>query len=88
MQVTIPEARNRLPQLIKLVQPGAEVVLAEGGEPVARLVPAVGALATTVDIGRASAILYCLTRHPLPADVRRSPEEMAAAIQAERNSWD
>jgi prevent-host-death family protein len=31
MQVTIPEARNQLSQLIRSVRAGAEVVIAEGG---------------------------------------------------------
>jgi prevent-host-death family protein len=88
MQVTIPEARNRLPQLIKSVRAGAEVVIAEGGEPVARLVPVARAPATTTDTGRASAILEWLTHHPLPTGVQRSPDVIDAAIQAERNSWD
>jgi prevent-host-death family protein len=88
MQVTIPEARSRLTQLIKSVQAGAEVVIAEGGEPIARLVPVGDAPATTIDIGRGSAILDWLTRHPLPPNTQRSAEEIDAAIQAERASWD
>jgi prevent-host-death family protein len=88
MQVTIPEARSRLSQLIRSVQAGAEVVIAEGGEPVARLVPVAGALCTTLDTGRAPAILDWLTRHPLPPEAQRSAEEIDAAIQAERASWD
>jgi prevent-host-death family protein len=88
MQVTIPEARNRLPQLIRSVQAGTEVVVAEGGEPVARLVPVGDAPANTIDTGRAAAILDWLTRHPLPPDTQRSAEEIDAAIQAERASSD
>ena len=42
MQVNILEARNRLSQLIKAAQAGEEVVIANRGEPVARLVPALG----------------------------------------------
>jgi len=91
MQVTIPEAMSRLSQLIRSVQAGAEVVIAEDGEPVARLVPAVGAPGTPgapIDAGRASAILDWLARHPLPPDAQRSAEEIDAAIEAERASWD
>jgi prevent-host-death family protein len=88
MQVTIPEARSRLSQLIKSVRAGAEVVIAEDGEPVARLVPVVGALGATLDTGRASAILDWLKLHPLPPDAQRSAEEIDAAIEAERASWD
>ncbi len=88
MQVTISEASYRLPQLIRSVQAGGEVVIAEGGEPVARLVAAGGALATTIDTGRAPAILDWLRHHRLPMGVQRSPEEIDAAIQAGRDSWD
>ena len=88
MQVTIPEARSRLSQLIRSVQAGAEVVIAEDGAPVARLVPVADAPGRTIDTGRASAILDWLTRSPLPPDVRRSAEEIDAAIEAERASWD
>jgi prevent-host-death family protein len=88
MQVTIPEAISRLSQLIRSVQAGAEVVIAEDGAPVARLVPVADAAGTTIDTGRASAILDWLTRRPLPPDARRSTEEIDAAIEAERASWD
>ncbi len=88
MQVTIPEAMSRLSQLIRSVQAGAEVVIAEDGEPVARLVPIGETPARTIDTGRASAILDWLARHPLPPDAQRSAEEIDAAIQAERASWD
>jgi prevent-host-death family protein len=39
VQVNIFEAKNRLSQLIRSVQAGEEVVIANHGEPVARLVP-------------------------------------------------
>ncbi len=88
MQVTVPEARSRLSQLIRSVQAGAEVVIAEDGEPVARLVPVAGVPGTSIDTGRASAILDWLTCHPLPPEMQRSEEEIDATIQAERASWD
>lgn len=67
---------------------GAEVVIAAGGEPVARLVAIGDAPASATDTGRASAILDWLTRHPLPPDRQRSAEEIDAAIEAERASRD
>jgi prevent-host-death family protein len=88
MQVTIPDASNRLSELIRSVRAGTEVVIAEGGEPVARLVPIIAAPATTIGIGRGSAILDWLARHPLPGDRQRSAEEIDATIEAERASWD
>ncbi len=86
MQVNILEAKNRLSRLIKSVRAGEEVVIANRGEPVARLVPA-GAPLDTSDIGRAEAILDWLSTHPLPAYARRTAKEIDAAIKDERDSW-
>jgi prevent-host-death family protein len=86
MQVNILEAKNRLSQLIKSVQAGEEVVIANRGEPVARLVPARETPAATT--GSARAILDWLESHSLPDDARRSAGEIDTAIEAERHSWD
>jgi prevent-host-death family protein len=87
MQVTIPEARRRLSQLIESVRAGADVVIAEGGAPVARLVAVANVAGTAIDAGRASAILDWLAWHPAPLGTQRSAE-IDAAIRAERDSWD
>jgi prevent-host-death family protein len=87
MQVNILEAKNRLSQLIKSVQAGEEVVIANRGEPVARLVPARRASVATAATGSAEAILGWVRTHPLPAYARRSAEEIDAAIEEERDSW-
>jgi len=86
MQVNILEAKNRLSRLIKSVRAGEEVVIANRGEPMVRLVP-VGAPPDESDIGRAEAILDWLNTHPLPAYARRPAEEIDAAIEDERDSW-
>ena len=88
MQVNILEAKNRLSQLIKSVQAGEEVVIANRGEPVARLVPANATAKTAGGIGSAQAILGWIKNHPLPAYARRSAEELDASIEDERASWD
>ena len=87
MLVNILEAKNRLSQLIKAARAGEEVVIANRGEPVVRLVPAGSAPAARADAGGARAILDWLKRHPLPAYARRSAEEIDAAIRIERSSW-
>jgi prevent-host-death family protein len=87
MQVNILEAKNRLSQLIKSVQAGEEVVIANRGEPVARLVPAGRASATATGRGSGRAILDWLGSHPLPDYARRSAVEIDAAIENERESW-
>lgn len=88
MQVNILEAKNRLSQLIKSAQAGEEVVIANRGEPVARLVPAGKALPAATDAGSARRILDWLENHPLPDYARRSAAEIDAAIEEERESWD
>ena len=88
MQVNIFEAKNRLSQLIRFVQAGEEVVIANRGEPVARLVPARERPAAASGKGSGRAILSWLEKHPLPDYARRSTEEIDAAIDEERRSWD
>ncbi len=85
MQVNILEAKNRLSELIKSAQAGKEVVIANRGAPVARLVavemPSAGP-------GDARDILEWLDRHPLPKHARRSAEEIDSGLEAERVGWD
>ena len=88
MQVSIIEARSRLSQLIRSVQAGEEVVIANRGEPVARLVPAAPVAALAAETGSAAAILDWLRKHPVPPHDRRSAAEIDAAIEAERAPWD
>ncbi len=99
MQVNILEAKNRLSQLIKSAQAGEEVVIANRGEPVVRLVCITPQTSSpkrerTVALDeirppqRSGGILKWLDENPLPAYAQRSAEEIDADIQAERNSWD
>jgi prevent-host-death family protein len=86
MQVNIFEAKNRLSRLIRSVLAGEEIVIANRGEPVARLAPA--REIPEAGAGSARAILSWLERHPLPDYARRSDEEIDRAIELERRSWD
>ena len=88
MQVNILEAKNRLSLLIKAAQAGEDVVIANRGEPVVRLVPAETSPAERKDTGSARAILDWLKSHPLPVYARRSAEEIDADIEEQRRSWD
>jgi prevent-host-death family protein len=88
MQVNILEAKNRLSLLIKAARSGEDVVIANRGEPVARLVPVRAPAAATEKPGSPRAILDWLKSHPLPAYAKRSAEEIDAAIRVERSSWD
>jgi prevent-host-death family protein len=87
MQVNILEAKSQLSRLIKSAQAGEEVIIANRGEPVARIVaieqqgPAAGAMP-------ARDFVKWLDRHPLPAHAQRTAAELDAAIQSERDAWD
>jgi prevent-host-death family protein len=88
MQVNILEAKNRLSQLIKSAQAGEEVIIANRGEPVARLVPAGKAAVTAAESGKGRAVLDWLSTNPLPDHARRSAAEIDASIREERESWE
>jgi prevent-host-death family protein len=85
-QVNIFEAKNRLSQLIKAVQRGDEVVIANRGEPVARLV-AISPVPATFEPGSPEAILDW-SRSRKPPRQRRTAEEIEAEIEELRASWD
>jgi prevent-host-death family protein len=88
VQVNILEAKNRLSQLIKSVQAGEEVIIANRGKPVVRLVPMDNAASSSLPRGSGKRILEWLEQHPLPESARRSAEEIDAYIEGERNSWE
>jgi prevent-host-death family protein len=86
MQVNILEAKTRLSQLVKAAQAGEEVVIANRGEPVAKIVPAAKEAAEAP--GSARMILDWLDSHPVPGYARRSADDIDAEIAAGRESWD
>lgn len=83
MQVNILEAKNRLSELIKSAQAGEEVVIANRGQPVVRLVPAESAPTAT---GRR--IVDWLENNRLPDHARRNHEQIETALREERAAWD
>ncbi|UCE31433.1 MAG: type II toxin-antitoxin system prevent-host-death family antitoxin [Burkholderiales bacterium] len=88
MQVNILEAKNRLSQLVKCALAGEEVVIANRGEPVARIVPVRPGAAESGEPGSGAAFARWLRHHPLPAHLQRGHEEIEAGIRAERAGWD
>ncbi len=84
MQVNILEAKNSLSQLIKIAQGGEEIVIANRGEPVVRLVP----IAPAPAAGDGRLFLQWLDEHPLPAHAQRGAREIEASIEEARNAWD
>jgi prevent-host-death family protein len=87
VKVNILEAKNRLSQLIKSALAGEDVVIANRGQPVVRIVPT-GPAAGSAEAGNGQAILDWLKDHPLPPYARRSAREIDQAIDEERASWD
>ena len=86
IKVNVLEAKNRLSELLRAVQRGEEVVIANRGEPVARLVAA-GQAPTAPRRGSAEAILAALDRVAVHAS-GRSKAEIDADLERERNAWD
>jgi len=84
VQITIAEAGSQLPQLIRSVQAGDDVVISDAGTSVARL----ASIHADTARGKGSTILEWLAGHPVPAASRRSAEAIEAAIEAERAAWD
>jgi prevent-host-death family protein len=84
VQVNILEAKNRLSELIKSAQAGQEVVIANRGQPVARLVPA----AAKSSPQKERNLLGWLQRNPLPKHAQKSAAEIDARILNERQAWD
>ncbi|MFT4178162.1 MAG: type II toxin-antitoxin system prevent-host-death family antitoxin [Thermomonas sp.] len=88
MQVNILEAKTRLSELVKLAQAGEEVVIANRGAPVVKLVK-VAPVSKDADIGNGKRIVQWLIDNPLPAYMkRRTDAEIDAYIAEERDSWD
>ncbi|HRP73900.1 MAG TPA: type II toxin-antitoxin system prevent-host-death family antitoxin [Luteimonas sp.] len=85
-QVNILEAKTRLSELVKAAQAGEEVVIANRGVPVARLVKL--APPQEPGLGDPKAILDWLKKNPAPKHSRRSKAQIDAAIAEERDSWD
>lgn len=85
MKFNVLEAKNRLSSLIEAARAGEEVVIAKRGVPVVRLVPIEP---PAVRPGTGAALARWLEAHPLPANARRSHEDIEAGIAEQRASWD
>jgi prevent-host-death family protein len=87
MKINVLEAKNRLSELIRAAQAGEDIVIANRGEPVVRLVP-ISKNDRAGPRGSAARILDWKKRNPLPPGSRRSAKEIDAGIKAERDAWD
>lgn len=88
IKVNVLEAKNRLSELLRAAQAGEEVVIANRGEPVARLTAIAPATAVEHPRGSAKAIFAALDANPMPVESRRTVEEIDAYLAEERASWD
>lgn len=82
-QVNILDARNSLSRLVAAVGDGAEVVIANRGKPVARLVPV-----TSEQPHTAARLAEWLTVHPVPGRETRSGGQLDQQIAEERQGWE
>jgi prevent-host-death family protein len=87
-QVDTLEAKTRLSELVKIAQTGEEVVIANRGEPVARLVPVRKRDRGKGRLGEANAVVAWLRANPIPQHARRAAAEVDADMAAERDDWD
>ena len=87
MQVNILDAKNRLSELVRAAQCGDEVIIANRGQPVVRLV-AVAVLATLPVRAEPLHVNAWLAKRPLPRHARRSASEIDATLAHERAAWD
>ncbi len=84
MQVNVLEAKNNLSQLVARAAAGEDVVIARRGVPLVRLVP----VRADLSHGTGSAIVEWLDGHPPAARSSRSPAEIDADIDSEREGWE
>jgi prevent-host-death family protein len=82
--VNILDARNNLSRLVAKVGNGAEVVIANRGKPVARLVP----FDADVAEHTAARAAEWLARHPVPTAATRTSAEIDGQIAAEHEGWE
>jgi prevent-host-death family protein len=88
MKVNILDAKNQLSRLVKAAQAGEEVIIANRGEPVARLIAIRTPAANDLAPGSGAALLGWLGCNPVPEHLRRTHPEISTDIEAERTSWD
>ena len=86
MKVNVLDAKNRLSELIRAAQAGEDIIIANRGEPVARLMPIAAPRGAAV--GSAEALLRWIETTPQPDWVRRDAKEIDADIENERGAWD
>lgn len=81
--VNVFDARNNLSRLITAASEGEEIIVANRGKPVARIVAA-----DPVPKKSGARLAQWLVRNPPPTTRTRNTEELNAQIQENLESWD
>jgi len=84
MQINILEAKNRLSQIIQSALAGEEVVIANRGNPVVRLVP----VDQKNEQHESQAFSQWLNDNPLPEHLKATAESIDESVEAQRDSWE
>ena len=84
MQINILEAKNRLSQIIQSALAGEEVVIANRGNPVVRLVP----VDQKNEQRESQAVSQGLNDNPLPEHLKATAESIDESVEAQRDSWE
>lgn len=82
--VNILDARNNLSKLVASASAGNDVVIANRGKPVVRLV----AIEADEDRYTGEAVAQWLRQHPVPVHAARTGAELDEQIVREREAWE
>lgn len=77
------EARNNLSRLIGESRAGTEVIIANRGKPVAKVVP----IQDDTDSASGRAVAEWLQLHPLPGRLQRTADQLDEQITEAREAW-
>jgi prevent-host-death family protein len=87
MQVSVLEAQSRLSELIKSAQAGEEVIIANRGKPIMRLVPIEAPSVKPAKPLTGAELVAWLEARP-ERSTPRTHDQIEASIQEIRSSWD
>jgi len=88
MKVNILEAKTRLSELIRAAQAGEEVIIANRGQPVVKIVAISAQGERPYPVGSAAGYLDWARNRPAPTWRVRSAGEIDADLNALRDEWE
>ena len=84
MQINILEAKNRLSQIIQSALAGEDVVIANRGNPVVRLVP----VEQKKEQIAFQTFSQWLNDNPLPEHLKVAAQSIDESVESQRDSWE